>query len=193
MNTQRLAKGATARATLDFLGSTYGPDLLRDVLGSLEPAQRRRLEQADVTAELAYEDLAALWRSADRSLRDRDPQWVERSGAFSIESRGVQYYSGILRKRSPSEFLTQSVSLFQLFYSPGDMQVVEEEPARAVLRLVGFESLDTLFCRRQTGGLVRALQLAGGEVARVKHVRCEHEGDAFCEWELKWRVNPPTP
>src|SRR5690606_39650866 len=104
----------------------------------------------------------------------------------SIESTGVQLYSGILRKRSPHEFLTQSVSLFQLYYSPGDMQVVEEEATRAVLRLSGFDSEDVLFCRRQTGGLRQALLQAGGESPRVKHVRCVHAGDAFCEWELTW-------
>jgi predicted hydrocarbon binding protein len=30
------------------------------------------------------------------------------------------------------------------------------------------------------------LELAGGKDVRVMHVRCEHEGDAFCEWELRW-------
>jgi hypothetical protein len=24
----------------------------------------------------------------------------------------------------------------------------------------------------------------------VRHVRCQHDGDAFCEWELAWE--PPA-
>ena len=110
---------------------------------------------------------------------------MERAGASSIESLGVQMYGGILRKPSPLEFLTQRISLFRLYYQPGDMAVVEQQPGRAVLRLVDWEDPDPLFCRRQTGGLQRAVELAGGSHPAAHHVRCAAEGDAFCEWELK--------
>lgn len=175
-------------ATLGFVETAYGAELRQAVLAALPDVLRQRLVQVEPTAELPYEELLALWRAADALLHGSDPRWIERSGAFSIESTGVQLYSGILRKRSPHEFLTQSVSLFQLFYDPGDMEVVEEDAGRAVLRLSGFDSQDVLFCRRQTGGLQQALIQAGGDAPRVKHVRCAHVGDAFCEWELVWRV-----
>lgn len=45
---------------------------------------------------------------------------------------------------------------------------------------------DPLFCRRQTGGLPRAIDIAGGSRAQVRHVRCELLGDAFCEGALRW-------
>ena len=185
-----VTKGATVVATLAYVLVVHGAEARAQVLTALDPALRDRLVSIDATAELPYAELLVLWRAADEALRERDPQWMERSGAHSIESTGVQLYSGILRKRSPHEFLTQSVSLFQLFYSPGDMEVVEEEGTRAVLRLSGFDSRDVLFCRRQTGGLRQALLQAGGESPRVKHVRCAHEGDAFCEWELAWLGEP---
>jgi hypothetical protein len=95
-------------------------------------------------------------------------------------------YGGILKKKDPTEFLTQSVSLFRLYYHPGDMTVVENAHGRAVLRLIGFDGRTPLFCRRQVGGLTKALEIAGGESPVVRHVRCALEGDAFCEWELSW-------
>lgn len=186
MTATTLTKGATVRATFTYIEAAHGAEVSAAVLSMLPRHLRDRLAGVDPTAEVPYGDLLALWRAADVVLRGSDPQWMERSGAHSIESTGVQLYSGILRKRSPHEFLTQSVSLFQLYYSPGDMQVVEEEATRAVLRLSGFDSEDVLFCRRQTGGLRQALLQAGGESPRVKHVRCVHAGDAFCEWELTW-------
>ena len=189
MATDTVAKGSTVRATLEYLLITHGDELREQVLAAVPAAMRSRLVSIDPTTELPYSDVLALWRASDEALRERDPQWMERSGAFSIESAGIQLYSGILRKRSPNEFLSQSVSLFQLFYSPGDMQVVEDEGAHAVLRLSGFDSEDVLFCRRQTGGLRRALSLAGGDAPQVKHVRCVHEDDAFCEWEMSWSLD----
>ena len=182
------AKGATLRATLAYVENTAGAERARAVLARLEPETRARVTQAQPTEEVPIAELLALWHAVDAELGAEAPQWPEESGALSIEAYGVQLYGGIVRKASPLEFLTQSVSLFRLYYQPGDMQVVEAEPGRAVLRLVGFEAFDPLFCRRQTGGLGRALTIAGGMSPSVRHVRCAGEGDAFCEWELKWTM-----
>jgi hypothetical protein len=184
--TTATARGSTVHATLTFIRDTYGAGVLDAILGTLDAGLRAGLEGAAMTDELPYEHLLALWRSADETLRGRNSEWMEEAGAFAIESLGQQLYGGLLRKSSPSEFINQSVSLFRLYYAPGDMVRVELEPSRAVVRLVDFPAIGTLFCQRQTGGLRRATELAGGKQVRVTHVRCEHEGDAYCEWELRW-------
>lgn len=180
------AKGTTIRTTLDFLAAEGGAEHVERVLGGLSAPTREEIARVEPTGELPYAVLRSLWRSAEDAL-GADPTWAERAGAFSIESLGMQLYRGILLKRSPGEFLTQSVSLFQLYYHPGDMSVVLEEPGHAVLRLVGFDSGTSVFCRRQTGGLRCAITLAGGAEPSTRHVRCVLEGDAFCEWELRWK------
>ena len=185
-----LAKGSTLRSTLRYVEAEYGPDAAAAVLDRLAPDDRARIEAAGAMEEIPVELLRALWDAVEGSIGKKDPGWPEKSGAYSIQSMGVQLYGGILRKRDPLEFLSQPVSLFRLYYQPGNMEVVEAEPGRAVLRLVGFPG-DPVFCRRQTGGLLRAVELAGGAHASVRHVRCSVEGDAFCEWELHWE--PPAP
>lgn len=184
--TKRWAKGSTIAATLGYLREVHGEDVLARILERLEAEDRGRVETAAETDDLPYELGLALWRAADRELGELFPDWPEAAGAFSIASSGQEHYGGILRKSTPQEFLTQRVSLFQLYYRPGDMNVVRQEPGRIVLRLVGFPDPEPLFCRRQTGGLRKALELAGGKNASVRHVRCTAEGDAFCEWELRW-------
>lgn len=189
------AKGSVLLSTVAFLEAEGGPELRERVLDRLEPSVRRAMVAADPTEAVPFDRVLALWRAADAELAGDDEEsagssesgWAERAGAFSIASYGQELYGGILRKSSPREFLTQPVSLYRLYYHSGDMEVVREEPGRAVLRLAGFDQPDPLFCRRQTGGLREALDLAGGERARVRHVRCVVEGDAFCEWELQWR------
>jgi hypothetical protein len=181
-----VARGSTANATAQFIRETYGDATLEAILGRLEPSTRESIATVAMTEELPYDVLLMFWRSADAALSATDPAWMEKAGAFAIGSLGQQLYGGLLRKASPLEFVTQSVSLFQLYYAPGDMIAVEVESGRAVLRLVGFPAMGPLFCRRQTGGLRRAAELAGGKEVRVVHVRCEAEGDAYCEWELRW-------
>ena len=184
------AKGSTLRSTLRYVEAEHGPDVAVGVLDRLAADDRARIEAAGSTDEVPVELLRALWDAVEAAIGRRDPGWPEKSGAYSIQSMGVELYGGILRKRDPLEFLSQPVSLFRLYYQPGNMEVVEAEPGRAVLRLVGFPG-DPIFCRRQTGGLLRAVELAGGVHPSVRHVRCSVEGDAFCEWELRWE--PPAP
>lgn len=180
------ARGSVFYATLDFLRTEKGEETTESVLQRLEPAHRKQVENASPTQEFAFDQVLSLWEAVDAEIGGEDPGWIERAGAHSIKSMGVQLYSGILRKSSPTEFLTQRISLFKLYYQPGNMEVVAEEEGHAILRLVGFDYAGPLFCRRQTGGLSRALEVSGGQQPRTSHVRCVAEGDAFCEWEVRW-------
>ncbi|MEQ1690741.1 MAG: hypothetical protein ABMA00_05610 [Gemmatimonas sp.] len=182
------AKGSTVRGSYAFVKDRLGEAGLDDVRARVDADTRRVLDSAEATDELPYRTLVTLWEAIDGLLGAAHPQWAEDAGAYAIDSVGVQLYGGILRKASPSAFLTQSISLFRLYYHPGDITVVEEVAGRAILRLTDFDPITRLFCRRQTGGLRRAVELAGGESARVRHVRCSIEGDAFCEWQLEWHV-----
>lgn len=191
-----VARAATVRATRAWVAATAGAATLASIEATLPGAVRAdvaRAETMDATDALPFASLRALWEAIDAALGAAHPDWNAAAGALAIERGASQEYAGILRKQSPSEFLTQSVSLFRLYYAPGDMHVVEEAPGRAVLRLVGFDHGTPLFCARQRGGLERALAIAGGQEPRARHVRCACEGDAFCEWELTWRLEGEGP
>lgn len=188
MSAPAQAKGSTLHSTLNFVEQGFGAEARGSVLAALPADERERVLAAGATDEVPMALLRALWRATDTVVGARAPRWPEESGAFSIERSGMQTYRGILHKQTPLEFVTQPVSLFRLFYQPGNMEPVEAEPGRVVLRLVGFDAGTPLFCRRQTGGLLRAVEIAGGQQAGVRHVRCQYEGDAFCEWELAWRA-----
>jgi hypothetical protein len=179
-------KGSVLLGTLDFITREVGGEALNQVLEALNIETRQAIQRAAATDEIPLSLAFALWNAADGVLSPQHPEWMERAGAHSIDFMGVQLYSGIVRKPSPLAFLNQRISLFRLFYRPGDMEVVEQETGRAVLRLVGFDASDRLFCRRQTGGLRRVLEIAGGGEPTARHVRCALDGDAFCEWDLRW-------
>ena len=182
------ARGSTLRSTLAFVQHIAGDDTVARIRGGLATDDRARIDAAAPTDEIPLTLLHALWRAVEAEIGAEHPDWPEKSGAFAIEGTGQQLYGGILRKKSPMEFLTQRVSLFRLYYHPGNMEVVEAEQGRAVLRLVGFDPGERTFCRRQTGGLLRSMEFAGGTSGTVRHVRCSLDGDAFCEWELRWET-----
>jgi hypothetical protein len=193
------AKGSTLRATLAWARGAAGDEAEARIVARLAPDDRAAVAAAASTDEVPFALVDRLSRAVDAELGAAHPDWAEAIGALAIESLGVQLYGNLLRRASPLGFLTQEVSLFRLYYHPGDIRPVEiEETAeggRVVLRLDGFGHAATgsrWFCRRQTGGLARAASLAGGERVRARHVRCALEGDAFCEWELRWTTRPPA-
>lgn len=182
------AKGAPLRATLSYVESTMGRDTLVRIMESLPDELRTRVDGVSANDEIPYRMLLAVWHAADAVMRPLDANWMEKAGAYSIALSGSQSYGGIIRKGTPSEFLNQPIKLFRLYYHSGDMHIIEQEDGRAVLRLVDFDEPDALFCERQTGGLRAAIEMAGGHDAKVRHVRCAVDGDAFCEWEATWRA-----
>jgi hypothetical protein len=189
------AKGSTARSTLASLERQLGEGGVAAVLDTLPPPVRDAVGRAAPTDDLPYPALVALWEAVDRALHGHPAAgdaWHERAGEEAIRSAGMRLYGGILRKATPHAFLTQSISLFQLFYAPGDMEVVVEQGTRAVLRLVGFDPVTPRFCARLTGGLRESIRQAGGQEAQVAHVRCTLVGDAFCEWALQWAPSAPV-
>jgi len=190
---QPIAKGSVVKGSLDFLRQELGEAGCGEILGLLPGRHRRLLLGARPTSEVPYDTLVVLWRAIDVRIGSAAPDWAERAGAYAIAELGLKLYGGILKKRSPEEFLTQSVSLFKLYYHPGNMEVVSHDARSAVLRLVGFPNASQFFCRRQTGGLLTAISLAGGLAPSVRHVRCALEGDAFCEWSLGWKLPRPDP
>ena len=187
------AKGATLLATLDFVRRRVNADAAQRALAALDPSDRAAVAAVKPTDTIDLELLFELWRAVDSVLEPEMPDWAEQAGAYSIESVGMQLYGGIVRKATPREFLSQPVKLFRLFYHTGDMRIVDEGPDGAVLRLTDLEVTEPIFCRRQTGGLRAALALAGAEHVSVRHVRCAFEGDAFCEWQMQWRLPEPAP
>lgn len=184
---EMFTRGSTVRSTVDFLRDLLPAPAVDKILNRMAARDRRTIQSVGDTDEIPYRVALALWCSVDLSLGRTDPGWIDRSGSWSIERAGMRLYGGLIKKPSPVDFLNQHISLFHLYYRPGDMLVVEQSAGHAVMRLVGFEPQETLFCRRLNGGWLAALRIAGGRDVTSTHNRCSLEGDPFCEWELRWR------
>jgi len=84
------AKGSTLRSTLRYVEAEHGPAAAAGVLDRLAADDRRRVESAAPTEEVPVELLRALWTAVETSIGRRDPGWPEKSGAYSIQSMGVE-------------------------------------------------------------------------------------------------------
>lgn len=186
-------RGSVVVTTLDYLREQGGQALVARVLGRLSPDRRRDVQAIRPGDDLPWSVAIDLWRAADLVLGKRSPAWTEQAGAFAaererasfVESVGLEPQGSLFAGRSPQEFVDRLASLFRRDFRGGDVASVFDEPGHLVLRLLELDA-DPLFCARQTGVLRGALEIAVGEQAGVEHARCAADGDAFCEWELRW-------
>jgi hypothetical protein len=180
------------RSTMEYVERELDAAGREAILAALPPAERKVVEGASAQEEVPYEIALHLWRAIDSRLRPRDAQWMEHMGAYAIQRAADRIGDVFLHRPSPLAFITQQVPLFRLYYRPGDMVVLDRGPNHAIIRLVGFEPEDSLFCRRFTGGWTEALQISGGRDVVIRHLRCTCEGDLFCEWTLRWAEGQST-
>ena len=181
-----MTRASTLRSTLEYVERELDSAGRDAILDALPAAERRIVEHAPEHEEVPYEIALHLWRAIDATLGPRDAQWMEHMGAYAIERAADHIGDVFLHRPSPLAFITQQVPLFRLYYRPGDMVVLDHGANHAIVRLVGFEPTDSLFCRRFTGGWTTALEITGGRDVVIRHLRCACEGDLFCEWMLRW-------
>lgn len=181
-----MTRASTLRSTMEYLERNLDATSREAILAALPATERAVVEKAPEHEEVPYDVALHLWQAIDRALGAKDTQWMERMGAFAIERAADHIGEVFLRRPSPLAFITQQVPLFRLYYRPGDMVVLGHGTGHAMIRLVGFEPGDSLFCRRFTGGWNTALRITGGKDVMIRHLRCACEGDLFCEWLLRW-------
>ena len=183
--------GLALRNSLEHLRQVASDEERRAIMDALPAADRELLRAPGEHEEVPYAVTLRLWRSTDRVLGERDPQWMEKMGAAAVQAIDVQLGADLVRRDAPLGFLTRQIPLFRLYYRPGDMVLIDHGPGHAILRLVGFDAEDPLFCRRFTGAWDAAVRMNGGRDVSVRHLRCTCEGDMFCEWLLRWTERLP--
>jgi hypothetical protein len=181
-----MTRASTLRSTMEYVDRVLDASGRDAILASLSDAERRIVEHAPEQEDVPYEVALHLWRAIDAALAPRDALWMEHMGAYAIQRAADHIGDVFLHRPSPLAFITQQVPLFRLYYRPGDMVVLGHGADHAMVRLVGFEPTDPLFCRRFTGGWTSALEITGGRDVVIRHLRCACEGDLFCEWTLRW-------
>jgi hypothetical protein len=181
-----MTRASALQSTMEYVERALDAAGRDAILATLPPAERNIVEGASAQDEVPYDIALRLWRAIDAILGPRDGQWMEQMGAYAIQRAADHIGDVFLHRPSPLAFITQQVPLFRLYYRPGDMVVLDHGATHAIIRLVGFEPKDPLFCRRFTGGWTAALQITGGRDVVIRHLRCSCEGDLFCEWTLRW-------
>lgn len=123
------------------------------------------------------EEVADIAEADDETLRE-----IGRDGAANVEE--VIPGAGIMLKlASPKRLLNRARTLWSTYADFGDVEVLEMDEHRAVLRIYGFPKNDH-FCRTLEGLFEGLVQRAGGDEVHVREV--DHDVDHGCVFEGRW-------
>jgi hypothetical protein len=150
---------------------------------ALAPRLRHYLDDKIVLASwYPLEDYIDLLRVMARIGGGRQSP-CEQMGRDAARSHMQGTYSRLNKSADRKAAMTLASSM----YDSGELRVVEREPGRAVMEMVGFALPSREVCETFTGYQSERMILLGFEDISVKHTRCRALGAPNCFWELTWK------
>jgi hypothetical protein len=129
------------------------------------------------------EDYTGLLRVLARVAPTGRVSACEKMGREAARSHMAGTYSRLAKSADRKASFTLTSSM----YDTGEMKVVEREPGRAVVEMVGFAKPSREICETFTGYQAERMTLIGFEDVVVRHSRCRASGSTNCLWELSWK------
>jgi hypothetical protein len=157
----------------------------RDQAEAALPAKLRRYLDEKIVLASWYplEDYIELLRVMARIGGGGKTSPCEQMGRDAAKSHMQGTYSRLNKSADRKAAMTLASSM----YDSGEMRVVEREPGRAVMEMVGFAIPSREVCETFTGYQAERMALLGFEDISVKHTKCRALGSPNCFWELTWK------
>lgn len=184
-STEARVKGTKIKSKLVFIEETYGADIRDAVLGQLPAEDQQRLRRL---LDLGWYPIGIYERLLDAIVRvagDGDPEILERMGQETAEYQARHAYSVYFRSGDPRAMLEAMVPMHSQLNQPGEMEIVDRGE-RSLSLVVTDPPTTLLTCRLARAFYQRAMELVGGESAKVVETKCQARGDGQCRFEFEW-------
>ena len=178
-------KGTKLKSKLAFVEEAFGSEVLREVLAALpeedRQSLRRMLDLGWYPIGIFDRLLAAIVQVAGRG----DLDVLDRMGRESADYQAENAYRVYFRGHEPRALLEAMVPMHSQINKPARMELVER--GERSLSLLVYEPPTTLLtCRLARSFYQRAMELAGGETARVTETSCMARGQDHCQFDMQW-------
>jgi hypothetical protein len=178
-------KGSVLRARVQYVAAR-GPEAQRRFVGALSATAREHVE-AGFLANVWYPFalLVELSEVIDRQLGAGDLALCYELGRHACDVNLPTLYKVFFRIGSLRYILGRAAAAWRVNYDAGEMQLVDEGPRSARLRVVGFPAPHRAHCLSVKGWIVRAAELTGARSVEARE-QCKLLGHNDCEFALTW-------
>ena len=181
-------KGTVFESTRMFTAEKFGPEAVERVLAELDPSESAILRDVHTISWYPVEPVLHYMHALDRIFGTGDLELCTRAGYYSAGWSMNTVLKMFLRFRSPIWLVDRATSVWNRYHDTGVWKVQELESGRMLGELRQFAVRDPAFCARLCGWLQGAIELTGGENAKVSEVRCACRNDDHCAFTLEWKA-----
>jgi hypothetical protein len=150
----------------------------------LAPPLHRYLEER-ILASMWYpfEDHIELLRAIGAMLGG-DPWPLMGRGLARMDLVGQ--YKHYLRRGDPAQTLQLMIPMWKSAHDTGEVNVVQQEPGRVLVRVRGFTPRSREICGICTGYLIESVIMSCDQEPTVIHSACRDRGANECTWSVTW-------
>ncbi len=119
------------------------------------------------------------------SPEDRARAFID-MGRASAEENLHGAHSIFVKQGDPQFLLKQAPQIYRFYYAVGSRTYEKTGPRSGVIRTFGAENVTEADCLTIIGWHQRAIEICGGQDARIVHSLCRARGAPHCEYQCSW-------
>ncbi len=180
-------KGIAVLTRLTYAEVHHGAEGRKQLLESLEPAQRAMLEGHVLPhAWVPFDLFIALNVNADRLFGSGDLSLCRTMGAWSAEKSLPTLFRIFYRFGTPMFIFGKAAKLWSHHYDSGWLEPQSPAPNEVRLLIHDLQSPHRAHCLSVLGWAGRSIEMSGGKLVVQEETRCRTRGAPVCELRLTW-------
>lgn len=186
MATEPRIKGVSLYNHLEFVTNTFGEAATAAVILKVPPRSAEAVRAAVAFEWYPLQAIADLDQTIVEAHYGGDASQAWRMGAYSFEKHVTTIYRVLMHTLQTSFVLKKSGALAARVVDGSTVDIHQDGPTSAVIKMGGYSSPSPVFCHLVRGAMMGILFACGHRDATVEHLRCDPAAGAACEYKAKW-------
>jgi uncharacterized protein (TIGR02265 family) len=179
-------KGSPVRSLQKFIESCLTPEQREAVFRNLPPEYAARFRMPILATEtVPVHMLNRLTEEAAKARGEAVEAFARRAGREAAGDAVKGIYRFFALVLTPAALLSKASQMWSTLYNRGRMEILDQTPTSARLRIADFPS-EAAGCSRVTGWIERMAELTGVKNVVVEQTQCFTSGAPCCEWVVRW-------
>jgi len=180
-------RGLSVSLAINYIKKNFGDEGLAKVLDALDQQEREMFKGA-MNPMVMYPAKAfiKLINTADKLYGGGDYDICRQIGRFEAENAFGGLYKVFLELGNPSFVIRRAPLAWRTLNDAGDLEIEQTGDKYVKGKISDYPDFDKGFCWNLLGYFEKVLEMSGAKNVNIKEVRCRCQGDAFCEYEIRW-------
>lgn len=178
-------KGGPLLARLSFVREQRGEEAVRRVLARLPSDDQKMASQLMTGGWYPFELNERLDQAVAAEMGMGDKVFLL-MGEKSAEQNLVGPHRALLCEGDPHGLLRRAPQIYQMYYDTGRRTYESLGPKKAALRTYDANIVSKNDCLTVAGWHRKAIEMCGGQNARVTETKCRARGADLCEYICEW-------